>query len=154
MLSKSKLPLDWPPAAPKDMPWELALKMGVAGGIGLFVAHLIDLEFPLYVLLAVATTIDTEAVGSWLLAGYRMIGSLIGVWLAILVVELWSVTPLSAGVVMGSIVVICPPWGYVTPPGSPPWCSQWVSPSSAHRSRTGPRVDSSPPSWVRSWRSW
>ncbi len=107
MLSKTMLPLDWPPAAPRDLPWELAVKMGAAAGLGLFIAHLLDLDFPIYVLLAVATTVDIQAVGSWLLAGYRMIGTLIGVGLAILVVEHWSVTPLSAGVVMGSIVVVC-----------------------------------------------
>ena len=105
--SKVKLPVDWPPPAPKDLPFEFALKMGVAAGVGLFVAHLLDLNFPLYVLLAVATTVDTGAAGSWLLSGYRVLGSVIGVVLAVVVVEAWSVTPLSAGVVMGAIVVLC-----------------------------------------------
>jgi uncharacterized membrane protein YgaE (UPF0421/DUF939 family) len=107
MPAKPMLPFDWPPPAPRDLPFELALKMGLAAGVGLFVAHLLDLRFPIYVLLAVATCIDTEAVGSWLLAGYRLVGTLVGVLLAILVVHQWSVTPLSAGVVMGGIVLLC-----------------------------------------------
>ena len=107
MPAKNLLPLDWPPPAPRDLPLELAIKMGLAAGIGLFVAHLLDLKFPVYVLLAVVTVVDTGAVGSWLLAGYRMVGSVIGVLLAVLVVQRWSVTPLSAGIVMGGIVVLC-----------------------------------------------
>lgn len=107
MALNAKLPLVWPPPAPRDLPWELALKMGVAGGIGLFVANLLGLEFPVYVLLAVATVVDTDSGGSWLLAGYRLIGTVIGVVLAILVVEQWSVTPFSAGLVIGAIVLLC-----------------------------------------------
>jgi uncharacterized membrane protein YgaE (UPF0421/DUF939 family) len=102
-----KLPIVWPPPAPRDLPWELGLKMGVAGGLGLFLAHLLGLDFPVYVLLAVATVVETDGGGSWLLAGYRLLGTLVGMALAVLVVDLWSVTPLSAGLVMGVIVVLC-----------------------------------------------
>jgi uncharacterized membrane protein YgaE (UPF0421/DUF939 family) len=107
MPKPTQLPLTWPPPAPRDLPWELALKMGVSAGVGLFVAHLLDLDFPVYVLLSVATIATTQIRGSWLLAGYRLIGTLIGVPLAILVVDRWSVTPLSTGVVVAAIVVIC-----------------------------------------------
>ncbi len=87
--------------------FELALKMGVAAGVGLFVAHLVDLAFPVYVLLAVATTVETGGGRSWLLAGYRMFGTLIGIPLAMLVVQQWSVTPLSTGIVVGAVVLLC-----------------------------------------------
>ena len=104
---KTLLPIDWPPPAPRDLPFELALKMGLSAGLGLWVAHVLGLDFPVYVLLAVATVADTWVARSWRLAGYRLIGTLIGVGLAILVVEQWSVTPLSAGVVMGALVLFC-----------------------------------------------
>ncbi len=39
--------------------------------------------------------------------GYRIIGTVVGELLAILVVHHWSVTPLSAGVVMGGMVLLC-----------------------------------------------
>jgi uncharacterized membrane protein YgaE (UPF0421/DUF939 family) len=107
MTIKRKRPPMWPRPAPGDFPLELAVKMGVSAGLGLFVAHLLDLAFPVYVLLAVATVADTRGARSWLLAGYRLIGTIIGIALAIFVVELWSVTPFSAGVVMGAIVLIC-----------------------------------------------
>ncbi len=87
MAITSKLPLQWPPPAPRDLPFELALKMGVSAGLGLWLAHLLGLDFPVYVLLAVPTVVTTEAARSWVLAGYRLIGTLIGIGLAILVVE-------------------------------------------------------------------
>ncbi|MGH9279509.1 MAG: FUSC family protein [Acidimicrobiales bacterium] len=111
MFPKMQLPLDWPPPAPKDLPLELALKMGVAAGVGLWIAHVLGLDFPVYVLLAVATCVDITGAGSWLLSGYRLIGTLIGVPLAMLVVNYWSVTPFSAGLVMGGIVMACAPFG-------------------------------------------
>ncbi len=107
MAMSSKVPFTWPPPKPRDLPWELAVRMGVSAGLGLFVAHVLDLEFPVYVLLSVATVASISAGSSWLLAGYRLVGTLVGLPFAILVAEHSSVTPLSAGLVMGAIVLIC-----------------------------------------------
>jgi hypothetical protein len=60
------LPFAWPPPAPKDLPFELAVRMGVAAGISLYIARAVGLHYPEYTLLAVATRADVHPDGSWL----------------------------------------------------------------------------------------
>lgn len=104
---KWSLPFAWPPPAPKDLPFELAVRMGLAAGLSLFIAHSVGLHYQEYTLLAVATCTDVHPDGSWLLSGYRLVGTIVGVWSAVLVLDMWGVTPLSAGVGFFVITLLC-----------------------------------------------
>jgi len=101
------LPFAWPPPAPKDLPFELAVRMGVAAGIALYIARAVGLHYPEYTLLAVATCADVHPDGSWLLSGYRLVGTIIGVSGAAVVLDVWGVTPLSAGIGFAIIALFC-----------------------------------------------
>jgi uncharacterized membrane protein YgaE (UPF0421/DUF939 family) len=100
-------PFTWPPPKLPDLPWELALKTAVAGALSLFVAHAVGLDFPVYALLAVATTAELGASASFLLVCYRLIGTLAAVGATLVVVQYWTITPLSAGIMMGVLVLAC-----------------------------------------------
>lgn len=64
MRLKVPSPLTWPPPRPAELPFELALKTGVAAGLSLWAAHALGLDFPIYALLAVATTAELGATSS------------------------------------------------------------------------------------------
>ncbi len=103
MRFKVPTPVSWPPPGPKELPFELALKTGVAAGLSLYAADALGLGFPVYALLAVATTAELGASSSFLLVCYRLIGTVLGVTATVVVVPYLTVSPLSAGIVMGGL---------------------------------------------------
>ncbi len=89
------------------MTLQLAIKMAFAAGLGLAVAQALGLPYPEYAVLAAATVTDDHAGPSAVLGTLRMVGSLVGVGLSILLVEVVGVSPWSIGVACLVGIGIC-----------------------------------------------
>jgi uncharacterized membrane protein YgaE (UPF0421/DUF939 family) len=89
------------------MTLHLAVKMALAAALGLAVAQAIGLPYPEYAVLAAATVTDDHARPSAVLGALRMVGSAVGVVLALLLVEVIGVTPWSIGLASLVGVGVC-----------------------------------------------
>lgn len=92
------------------MTLQLALKITLAAALGLAVAQALGLPYPEYAVLAAATVTDVRAGSSAVLGVLRMVGSVIGVGLSILLVEVTGVSPWSVGlaslIAIGTCVIV------------------------------------------------
>jgi uncharacterized membrane protein YgaE (UPF0421/DUF939 family) len=85
----------------------LAIKMALAASLGLAVAQALALPYPEYAVLAAATVTDIRARPSAVLGVLRIVGSVVGVGLAILLVDVTGVSPWSIGVATLIAVTAC-----------------------------------------------
>ena len=92
------------------MTLHLALKIALAAALGLAVAQALDLPYPEYAVLAAATVTDVHAGPSAVLGVLRMVGSAVGIGLALLLVEVTGVSPWSVGfaslIAIGTCVLV------------------------------------------------
>jgi uncharacterized membrane protein YgaE (UPF0421/DUF939 family) len=86
---------------------QLAVKMALAAAVGLGVAQALGLPYPEYAVLAAATVTDDHAGSSVVLGILRMVGSLVGVVLSVLLVEVTGVSAWSIGLACLAGVGIC-----------------------------------------------
>jgi uncharacterized membrane protein YgaE (UPF0421/DUF939 family) len=86
---------------------QLAVKMALAAALGLAVAQALDLPYPEYAVLAAATVTDIHARPSALLGVLRMVGSIVGVALSVLLVEVTGVSAWSIGLAVLVGVTVC-----------------------------------------------
>jgi uncharacterized membrane protein YgaE (UPF0421/DUF939 family) len=86
---------------------QLTVKMALAAGLGLAGAQALGLPYPEYAVLAAATVTDDHARPSAVLGALRMVGSLVGVVLSLVLVEVTGVSPWSIGIATLVGVAIC-----------------------------------------------
>jgi uncharacterized membrane protein YgaE (UPF0421/DUF939 family) len=86
---------------------QVAIKMALSAALGLAVAQALDLPYPEYAVLAAATVTDVHAGPSALLGVLRMVGTVVGVALAIVLVEVTGVSAWSIGVATLVGVTVC-----------------------------------------------
>jgi uncharacterized membrane protein YgaE (UPF0421/DUF939 family) len=86
---------------------ELVVKIAICAGGGLGVARALHLPYPEYAVLAAATVVDTGAREAGLLGILRMVGTVVGAGLAVLVVHVAGVEPWSVALAAGIGMTAC-----------------------------------------------
>ncbi len=86
---------------------EIVVKTAVSAGVGLAVARAIHLPLPEYTVLAAATVADVRAKEAGLLGLLRLVGSVVGASLAVLLVDVVGVHPWSVGIAAAIGMSVC-----------------------------------------------